>query len=287
MRMSSSPYVIDVTNENFETEVLEASLERPIVVDFWAEWCGPCRTLGPLLERLIDERGGAVTLAKINVDEAPDIARAFQISGIPAIRVVHQRQLVNGFEGLMPEANLRQFLDKIAPGSDPGLRAAHEAEQEDPAVAEQRYRDLIAADGDNLMARVGLGELLFEQGRLAEIRELVDPVGTSGEAGALAERLLARLWLREKVAELPETAALSATAQREPKNATARLQLGLRLADAGDYPEALAALLAAAELDFNLANGAAREAMVRVFFCLGASHPLANDYRNRLARLLY
>lgn len=285
--MSSSPYVIDVTNENFETEVLEASLERPIVVDFWAEWCGPCRTLGPLLERLIDERGGAVTLAKINVDEAPDIARAFQISGIPAIRVVHQRQLVNGFEGLMPEANLRQFLDKIAPGSDPGLRAAHEAEQEDPAVAEQRYRDLIAADGDNLMARVGLGELLFEQGRLAEIRELVDPVGTSGEAGALAERLLARLWLREKVAELPETAALSATAQREPKNATARLQLGLRLADAGDYPEALAALLAAAELDFNLANGAAREAMVRVFFCLGASHPLANDYRNRLARLLY
>jgi putative thioredoxin len=287
MRMSSSPYVIDVTNENFETEVLEASLERPIVVDFWAEWCGPCRTLGPLLERLIDERGGAVTLAKINVDEAPDIARAFQISGIPAIRVVHQRQLVNGFEGLMPEANLRQFLEKIAPGSDPGLRAAHEAEQEDPAVAEQRYRDLIAADGDNLMARVGLGELLFEQGRLAEIRELVDPVGTSGEAGALAERLLARLWLREKVAELPETAALSATAQREPKNATARLQLGLRLADAGDYPEALAALLAAAELDFNLANGAAREAMVRVFFCLGASHPLANDYRNRLARLLY
>jgi putative thioredoxin len=285
--MSSSPYVIDVSNENFEAEVLEASLERPIVVDFWAEWCGPCRTLGPLLERLIDERGGAVTLAKINVDDAPDIARAFQISGIPAIRVVHQRQLVNGFEGLMPESNLRQFLDEIAPGSEPGLRAAQEAEQEDPAVAEQRYRDLIAADGDNLMARVGLGELLFEQGRTAEIRELVDPVGTAGEAGALAERLLARLWLREKVAELPETAALSATVQREPKNAPARLQLGLRLADAGDHPEALAALLAAAELDFNLANGAAREAMVRIFYCLGTNHPLANDYRNRLARLLY
>ncbi|MFQ3651996.1 MAG: tetratricopeptide repeat protein [Gemmataceae bacterium] len=285
--MSSSPYVIDVTNENFERDVLEASLERPIVIDFWAEWCGPCRTLGPLLERLIDERDGAVMLAKINVDDAPDLARAFQISGIPAIRVIHQRQLVNGFEGLLPEATLRHFLNEIAPGSDPGSRAAQEAEQLDPALAEQRYRDLIAADSNNLMARVGLAELLFEQGRYDEIRELVDPVGTSGEAGALAERLLARLWLREKAADLPETTALSALVQREPKNAQARLQLGLRLADAGDYPEALASLLAAAELDFNLANGAAREAMVKVFYCLGTNHPLANDYRNRLARLLY
>jgi len=285
--MSSSPYVIDVTNENFERDVLQASLERPIVIDFWAEWCGPCRTLGPLLERLIDERGGAVTLAKINVDDAPDIARAFQISGIPAIRVIHQRQLVTGFEGLLPESSLRQFLDEIAPGSDPGLRAALEVEQQDPALAEQRYRELIAADSNNLMARVGLAELLFEQGRYAEIRDLVDPVGTSGEAGAQAERLLARLWLREKASELPDTVTLSATVQREPKNAQARLQLGIRLADAGNYPEALAALLAAAELDFHLANGAAREAMVKVFYCLGTNHPLANDYRNRLARLLY
>jgi len=285
--MSSSPYVIDVTNENFERDVLQASLERPIVIDFWAEWCGPCRTLGPLLERLIDERGGAVTLAKINVDDAPDIARAFQISGIPAIRVIHQRQLVTGFEGLLPESSLRQFLDEIAPGSDPGLRAALEVEQQDPALAEQRYRELIAADSNNLMARVGLAELLFEQGRYAEIRDLVDPVGTSGEAGAQAERLLARLWLREKASELPDSVALSATVQREPKNAQARLQLGIRLADAGNYPEALAALLAAAELDFHLASGAAREAMVKVFYCLGTNHPLANDYRNRLARLLY
>ena len=285
--MSSSPYVIDVTNENFERDVLQASLERPIVIDFWAEWCGPCRTLGPLLERLIDERGGAVTLAKINVDDAPDIARAFQISGIPAIRVIHQRQLVTGFEGLLPESSLRQFLDEIAPGSDPGLRASHQVEHQDPALAEQRYRELIAADSNNLMARVGLAELLFEQGRYAEIRDLVDPVGTSGEAGAQAERLLARLWLREKASELPDTVTLSATVQREPKNAQARLQLGIRLADAGNYPEALAALLAAAELDFHLANGAAREAMVKVFYCLGTNHPLANDYRNRLARLLY
>jgi len=285
--MSSSPYVIDVTNENFERDVLDASLERPIVIDFWAEWCGPCRTLGPLLERLIDERGGAVTLAKINVDDAPDIARAFQISGIPAIRVIHQRQLVTGFEGLLPESSLRQFLDEIAPGSDPGLRAAHQVEHQDPALAEQRYRELIAADSNNLMARVGLAELLFEQGRYAEIRDLVDPVGTSGEPGAQAERLLARLWLREKASELPDSVALSATVQREPQNAQARLQLGIRLADAGNYPEALAALLAAAELDFHLANGAAREAMVKVFYCLGTNHPLANDYRNRLARLLY
>jgi putative thioredoxin len=285
--MSNSAYVIDVNNENFERDVLDASLERPILVDFWAEWCGPCRALGPLLERLVDEREGAVTLAKINVDDNPDLARAFQISGIPAIRVIHQRQLVTGFEGLLPESEIRQLLDQLAPGSNPELRAVHEVESGDPAEAEQRYRDLIAADENNLMARVGLAELLFEQGRYDEIRALLDPVGSSGEAGEMAERLLARLWLREKAATLPEAAQLSAAVQRDPKDAAARVNLGIRLADAGDYPEALALLLAAAELDFKLASGAAREAMVKVFYCLGASHPLANDYRNRLARLLY
>jgi putative thioredoxin len=283
--MSGSAYVFDVTDENFERDVLDASMEHPVVLDFWAEWCGPCRALGPLLERLIDERGGAVTLGKINVDDNPNLARAFQISGIPAIKVIAERRLLTEFEGLLPEAELRHFLDQIAPGSDPGLKAA--AEAEDPAEAEARFRKLIEQDADNLMARVGLGEVLFEQGRLDEAKQVIDPVGTSGEAGALAEKLTARIWLREAAAQLPDAQALGTAVQREPKNAQARLDLGIRLADAGEYPEALAMLLAAAELDFKLANTKSREAMVKVFFCLGASHPLANDYRNRLARLLY
>jgi putative thioredoxin len=283
--MSGSPYVFDVTEENFERDVLDASMEHPVVVDLWAEWCAPCRALGPLLERLVHERGGAVTLAKINTEDCPNLARAFQVSGIPAIRVISQRQIVTGFEGLLPEAELRQFLDQIAPGSDPWLKAA--AEADDPAEAEARFRKLIEEDADNLMARVGLGEVLFEQGRLDEAKQVIDPVGTTGEPGALAEKLLARVWLREAAAKLPDVAALSATVQREPKNAQARLDLGIRFADQGEFPEALAMLLAAAELDYKLANTKAREAMVKVFFCLGASHPLANDYRNRLARLLY
>src|SRR4051812_15979731 len=128
MSEPSSAWVIDVTEENFERDVLEASHERPIVVDFWAPWCGPCRTLGPILERLTREREGRVVLAKVNTEEAQQLAAAFRISAIPAVKIIHQGQLVHEFEGLQPEAALRELFDQLAAPADPAMTKAQATE---------------------------------------------------------------------------------------------------------------------------------------------------------------
>lgn len=284
---AASPWVKDVSEETFERDVLEASDATPVVVDFWSPGCQPCRVLGPLLERLVHEREGRVLLAKVNTDEAPRLAAYFAIAAIPAIKVIYQRQLVNEFEGLLPESALRQFLDEIAPVADPELQGARAAEGSAPAEAEALYRDLIGRDPDNLEARVGLARVLLGEGKLDEIAGLLEPVGSSGELGAEADRLLAQGELVRASAGLSGEAELRGRVEANDRDAAARLDLGRLLAGRGAYEEALVLLLESAELDPKLATGPAREAMVKVFYALGSNHPLSNAYRAKLSRLLY
>ncbi len=270
--MSASPWVKDVTEETFEQDVLVESETRPVVVDFWAEWCGPCRKLGPVLERLVHERGGRCALAKVNTDDCQNLARYFAISGIPAIKVIHKRQLVTEFEGLLPEAQLRLFLDEFAPMSAPPPDGTAEAEPVSEADREKALRERVAGEGDQTDARVELAGLLFDQGKIEEIPALLEPVGSSEGS----DRVLARLWLREQSAK-----------PAGPSEAEGLITKGIKLADEGKHEEALAALYAAGEKDFNLAGTKVREAMVRVFYVLGSGHALANEYRGKLAGLLY
>src|SRR5688572_5312133 len=138
MKPASSPWVKDVTEATFEADVLAASDEAPVVVDFWSPACAPCRTLGPLLERLTNERDGKVTLAKVNTDDNPRLAAYFQIDAIPSVKVIYQRQLVHEFEGLQPEPALREFFNQIVPDSrDPALVNAQAAEEDAPERAEK------------------------------------------------------------------------------------------------------------------------------------------------------
>lgn len=281
-------WVRDVTEQNFESEVLQVSEQVPVVVDFWSPHCAPCRTLGPILERLITERQGKLRLAKVNVDENPRLAAYFQISAIPAIKVIWNRQLVDEFEGLQPESTLRQYFQQLVPeGSESEGLETEVDEQADPAGAEARYREQIEREPDQHQARVGLARVLLRQNRLDEIPEVLEPVGVSGELGAQAEGLLARVALLQQAKTLPDVATLTAQVAQQPRDAQAHLQLGLALAAAEEYPQALQELLLAAELDSTLATGKAREIMVRVFYALGTNHPLANEYRSRLSRLLY
>jgi putative thioredoxin len=284
----AAAWVFDVSEADFDRAVLQASRARPVLVDFWAPWCGPCRMLGPLLERLVAERKGEVLLAKLNVDEAPTLAGRYGVSSIPAVKAFRDGQVWREFVGLLPEEYLRAFLDEVVPSAaDRMASQAAALEASDPAAAERLYRDAVEEDRNNLPARVGLARALLAQGKTDEIEAILEPVGSEGEAGAEAERLLAQLYLRRQAGEVGDEAAARKRLAAEPESARRHFELGCALAAGGDLAGALPELLGAAERDPKLAAGPAREAMVKVFYLLGVDHPLANEYRAKLARLLY
>lgn len=288
MSTNPSSYVRDVKTTDFEREVLLASHERPVVVDFWAPWCRPCLMLGPLLEQLVAERGGEIILARVNVEEEQALAGQFQISSIPAVLAFRGGSIVREFVGLLPEGDLRAFLDEISPSTADRLAAeARHIEETDLAAAERLYRQAVEQDRNNMEARVGLARVLLAQGKTDEVEAVLEPVGDEGELGAEAERLGARLYLMRHARDFGDEAAAAQRLAANPESAQARFELGSVLALKGDYPGALEMLLSAAERDPKLAAGKVREVMVQVFYLLGADHPLANDYRARLTRVLY
>ena len=187
--MNAITNVIDVTDANFEQVVIEGSKDRPVVVDLWAEWCGPCKTLGPILEKVAGERAGAFLLAKLDVDANPMVAGAFGVQSIPTVIAFKDGEPVNGFVGAYPEEAINQFVDLLLPTEAELVveEAQAEAEAGDLDGAEQDYRDALAKDPQNREAAVGLGRILVDRGDVDEARTLLGPFLPDPDA----ERLLA------------------------------------------------------------------------------------------------
>jgi putative thioredoxin len=260
--------VVDVTDATFESVVIEGSKERPVVVDMWADWCGPCKSLGPILERVAEQRGGAFTLAKLDIDAnrvGQELLAAVQSQGIPTVVAFRDGAPVSMFIGAYPEEAVNDFVDSILPTE--ADRLADEAEAEvaagDVAGAEQGFRDALATDPDNAEARVGLARILAERGELDAARELVTALLPDPEA----ERVMARI----RVTGWADTS--------EPGT----LASAKRLAAAGRWREALDGMIGALSDD----RDAARAAMVDVFAVLGEDDPLVPQYRRRLASALF
>jgi putative thioredoxin len=285
MSEKASPWIVHVTEADFQQVVVDGSHEHPVVVDFWAPWCEPCRQLSRELEPLIEERKGAVVLAKVNVDDCPNLAAYFRIEGIPAVKAFRDGALVLQFEVVLPRQHLQAFLERIATGGD-GQQAEAEADV-DPGEAEQRYRAALQKDTNDEKARVGLARALLDQNKTSEILEILEPLSSAGDVGMEADRIKAQLALRELARDLGTEAEARRRLGVSPTSASARYELGCVLAAAGKYEEALALLLSAAEEDYKLAPTKIRDAMVKIFYALGSSHPLADEYRAKLARLLY
>jgi putative thioredoxin len=281
------PVTIEVGDGDFESAVLERSRETPVAVDFWAPWCGPCRTLGPLLERLAEEHAPSFLLAKVNVDESPVTAQQWGIRSIPTVIGLRDRQIVAEFQGAQPERMVRAFIEELLPSRADQLATsgATEAGLGKLERAEAHYRAALELEPHHTRALVGLAAVLGEQDRVEEALSRLDLVTEGGEVGRTAERLAARLRTgAEPVADLGQ---LRERLAGSPNDLAARLELGRALAALGDHAEALAELFRVVEADPGFADEAARKAMLDLFALLGAEHPLTGEYRRALARVLF
>jgi putative thioredoxin len=287
-KMATSSYIFDATDANFETAVIEKSRQVPVVVDFWAPWCGPCRALAPLLERLVNARKGDVLLARVNVDENPELAGYFGIEGIPAVKAIRNAEIVLQFEGLLPEEALVDFFDRLTPSeADKQAKATAALETTKPAEAESTYRQIIEKHPDHIPARLGLARLRLAAGDFDSIDKLLEPIPPGGSDGVEADRIRSERDLRRQPATAIDEAELRRKIETDPENASLRLELGRALAARKQFPEALAALLAAAERDRGLARGPVKETMVQVFHAIGVRSDLSEEYRDKLQRMMY
>jgi putative thioredoxin len=283
-----SDWIRDVGDADFEREVLERSDELPVVVDFWAPWCGPCRTLGPLLERIADEHAGAFVLAKVNVDEAPGLAQAFQVRSIPAVKAIRERALAGGFEGAQPESVVRRFVESILPGEADLAAAEGEARAAagDPAGAEAAWERALREDPRQPRALLGLARLRADAGDAEAALALLERIGPGTRYTEEADRLAAILRTAAG-AQGADEGELRRRVEAAPDDLAARLALGRLLAARGRHEDALEALLEVVRRDPAFEDGAARLAMLDVFTALGPEHPLTHEYRSALARTLF
>jgi putative thioredoxin len=282
-----SETTVDVNEENFEAEVLDRSIDVPVLVDFWAPWCGPCKVLGPLLEKLADEYRGEFVLAKINVDENPNLAGAFGIQGIPAVKLFRGGELASEFTGALPEPMLREFLSKFLPtAADKEAQAAAALEAEGKiAEAKAAYQAILDSDPNHGPALLGMGRLAMHAGDNAGALEYLDRISIVADERKEAERLIARVNLQAGGAQ--NEAALRERIKAEPNNLDVRFDLAQGLAGLEKYEEALGEFLQIVKADRSFKDDGARKAMIQIFEVLGSDDPLTDKYRTELAAVLF
>jgi putative thioredoxin len=280
----ASPWIIDVTSEDFEQQCVQRSHTVPVVLDFWAPWCGPCKLLGPLLERLAEEQSGRFVLARVNIDEAQELAYAFAVQAVPTVLALRGGKIVGRFTGLIDEPELRRFLDAIQPPEHERLVAEAAA---DPAHAEEKLRQALELAPQDAQARIALARLLAEQDRWDEVQQQIAELEARGFLEPEAQELQARLRLRALAAEAGSVEACRAELAQAPQDRNRQWRLAQAVAAAGNYEEAMQLCLELVRQDRHGLGEPARELMVQLFHLLGPDNELASRYRRQLSLALY
>ncbi|MFZ0427595.1 MAG: thioredoxin [Acidobacteriota bacterium] len=289
MATQHAQWVIEVDEQQFPSQVIERSRELPVLVDFWAEWCAPCRMLGPMLERLAEEFQGAFLLAKVDTEGAPALAQAFQIRSIPYVVMFKDGKPVDAFVGALPEPELRQFIqqycttetDELARQGEQRLEAGKIAE------AEQLFQRALGDQPEHPAAMLGLAEVAFRKDDFEEAERLLSRVLPVDGAGEKLDRLRARIRFRREALELGPLEEARRKQAEEPDDLERTYALAVCLVDSGAYEEALELFLQIVKRDRKFRDDGARKAMVDVFPIVGIRSPLAEKIRSRLSALLF
>ena len=283
----------DGSERSFAADVLEASREVAVIVDFWATWCGPCKTLGPALERAVTAAKGKVKLVKIDVDKNQNIARQLRIQSIPSVYAFKDGQPVDGFVGALPDSQVNSFVQRLAglAGASPIddiLAAGREAlEANDLQAAAQAFHTAIEDDSLNPKALAGLAKVYIAANEIDRARQTLDLVPPEGRKDPEFVSAHAALSLKEQSGSVGETAGLEARLASNPNDHEARFELSLALAGSGKREEAVDHLLDLIKRDKKWNDEAARKQLVKLFEAFGPTDPLTVSARKRLSSLLF
>jgi len=288
---NNSPYIIDVDMSGFVTQVIEKSTQVPVIVDFWAPWCEPCKSLGPVIEKVVKEAAGAVILAKMNIDETKEIAEQMQIRSVPTVVAFVEGRPVDAFAGVKSESEIREFLEKIAPDMAPSeidtilnfAKDSYDADDMDAAGA--AFSQALQLEAENPTAIAGLVNVLIKLGDLETAKQILSGAPDKNDPEVSAAQ--AALELAMQIGEVGDISSLRADLEKNPDDHQSRFDLSLALWAGGDREEAADHLLHIFATDKEWQEDGARKQLLKYFEMAGPTDPFTVSTRRKLSSLLF
>ena len=286
---------VDVTMDNFMAEVIEGSKTTPTIVQFWAPWCGPCKQLGPVLEKVVGASGGKVRMVRVNIDDNQQIAQQMRVQSVPTVYGFVDGQPVDGFAGAQPESNVKQFVEKLSSMGGAGADIASMLEAAEAALASgdhgtamMQFQEVMSAAPESVAALAGVVRCLSASGDNAGAREVIDQLNDEYREDPAMQSAIAAVELSEKASELAgELEAAKAAVEADPNDLAARQEYALALYAVGANAEAMAQLLESIRIERGWNDDAARLQLLEFFATLGAANPDVIAARRKLSTLLF
>lgn len=280
--------VVDIDQSNAQQLLIDESFNRPVLVDFWADWCGPCKSLMPILEKLAQEYAGQFLLARVNADEQQTIAGQFGVRSLPTVFLLKDGQPIDGFMGAQPETAVRELLEKHLPKSwdillEQGRALAGSGDFNGAMAA---LRQAHQQSGGRSDIGIALAQVYLELNRVPEAEELINQIPLVDQ-DALYEQVKAQLELKQQAAKSPEVEGLEKQLEQDPANLDVAYQLALHYNQEGHHREALEMLFGILQKNLNYQDGAAKKAMMDMIASLGKGDPLAVEFQRKVYTLLY